>query len=160
LNLKPAYRLILIISPAALLETWQQEFDNSINESDSRVGMTLFVGHQLGRSRQIITPEQIASLWCDNSDEEFLPEYNQTWYIVLTTSRFIDTHMRSKLRHEIRTTITDNRGRKRKPYITYKDSVWWGMILQDEAHQEKALTSSAITQMKQIQKFQNNIILV
>ncbi len=156
-KLKPIYGPILIMSPAALLATWQQEFNDSIDESDSRVGMTLFVAHQSGRSRQIITREQINSLRCDNSDGEFLPKDNQTQYIVLTTSRSIDTHVHFKLRREIRhPAVTDNRGRKRKPYITYEDGVWWSMILRDEAHQEKASTSSAMMQIKRIRKFQDN----
>jgi SNF2 family DNA or RNA helicase len=156
-NLKPVYGPILILSPAGLLETWQQEFNDSIDESDSRVGMTLFVAHQSGKSRQIITPEQINSLRCDNSDGEFLPKGDQTRYIVLTTSRSIDTHVQSKLRREIRhPAVTDNRGRKGKPYITYEEGVWWGMILRDEAHQEKASTSSAMTQIRRIRKFQDN----
>jgi dsDNA-binding SOS-regulon protein len=114
-NLKSVYELILILSSAELLETWQQKFNDSIDESDSRVEMTLFVAHQSEKSCQIITSEQINSHQCDNSDEEFLSKDDQTWYIMLIISHFINTHMQSKLKHEIWwTAVTDNWDRNSK----------------------------------------------
>ena len=145
-NLKPAYGPILIMPPASLLETWQQEFDDSINESNSRVGMTLFVGHLSGKSRQIVTSEQIDCLRCDNSsEEELLPKGDQTRYIVLTTSRSIETHVRHKLRRAI---VIDNQGKKGKQRIQYEEGVIWGMILQNELHQEKASISMVMMQIR------------
>ena len=129
-NLKSVYELILILSSAELLETWQQKFNDSIDESDSRVKMTLFVAHQSEKSCQIITSEQINSLQCDNSDEEFLSKDDQTQYIMLIISCFIDTCMQSKLKCEIWwTAVMNNWDETLKLYVIYEKSVWWSMML-------------------------------
>ena len=80
---------------------------------------------------------------------------------MLIISCSVNTCMQSKLKHEIWwTAVTDNWGGTLKLYVIYKENVWWGMMLWDEAHQKKTSINSVMIQIRQIQKFQDDQLSV
>lgn len=55
--MRPALGPILILLPAGLLAVWRVEWEQSIDETNARVGMKLWVGHQDGKHLQIMSAD-------------------------------------------------------------------------------------------------------
>lgn len=127
---------VLIIPPAGLIGTWIKEFEASIDETNKWVDMTMLVGHSQSGNGREVSKEAPALMEKWSSNSYVRPRQNQTRLLVVTSSRSYSTHVLRELQER-----TDDPRRPRN--LSY-----WGMVLRDEVHIEKAPLSSAMTSSK------------
>lgn len=145
--MNPSIYPVLIFSLAGLIDTWIKEFEKCVDDTNEWVSIVMLVGHsQSGKGREVSNMVKVLmGRMTSNGYVKLHP--NQSCLLVVTSSRSYSMHVSKDLRIES--------PHRRGIPPQYDDLSYWGMILRDEAHLEKAPSSSAMTLINGIRKDQH-----